>query len=495
MAEDEHPVDGGSLMKTTVWAAFLLLLSVSTGYAGSGSANLAVHIQPVGGVARTSGGVAQGGGQISVAVTASAGECIHVGTLTSGPYGTADGITVSDDGGNVYSTPRQTHQTTPAQGTWWGAGFYSCPITHPVTSVTVNQPGGTYAVVIADAFTGETGFDNAVAQIQLGSDGTGPGTGTDAISSGAFSTIFNGDNVWGAIVTGDPMVPGTGFSLDSQSSDQKWVSENQIQSTAGSVAATGTFTTATFWDYAVGMAFATCSGCNNNNGGGATVVRAITSHSSTTHSGNTVTWNLPASIGSGNTVVGYSHQSHFTPTSITDNAGNSYNLTSDAVWQPYDEPIAMWYKVGVTGNPTQMYITFTDPSATFCDCAFVEYSGATAVDSIVSPFASDVLNPTITLSPSAASSLLWVFSATDTEDSHPCQDGGNGNMISPSGYSVLIDDCAADGIGVLGSPGTVGPGSITFTWQNTYWNAATCSDGSAAGSSGCTTVLMGASVH
>jgi hypothetical protein len=155
----------------------------------------------------------------------------------------------------------------------------------------------------------------------------------------------------------------------------------------------------------------------------------------------------------------------------------------------------MWYKVGVTGNPTQIYITYTDPSATFCDCAFVEYSGASAVDAIFSPITVNALNPSMTMSPSANSSLLWVFSATDTEDSLPCQDGGNGNMISPGGYSLLVDDCGADGIGVLGSPETVGPGSITFTWQDTYWNASQCSDGSSSDGTGCTTVMMGASIH
>jgi hypothetical protein len=156
----------------------------------------------------------------------------------------------------------------------------------------------------------------------------------------------------------------------------------------------------------------------------------------------------------------------------------------------------MWYKVGVTGNPTQIFITYADSNTTFCDCAFVEYSGASAVDVLASAFKQDVLNPSMTVSPSAASSLLWIFSATDTEDSLHCQDGGNGNLISPnSGYSVLIDDCGSDGIAVMGSSSAVGPGSKTFTWQDTYWNAATCSDGSSSDGTGCTTVMMGASVH
>jgi hypothetical protein len=226
------------------------------------------------------------------------------------------------------------------------------------------------------------------------------------------------------------------------------------------------------------------------------VVRGIDSHMSTTQSGNSVIWTLPSpAIGSGNTVLGFTHTAAEAPISVTDNAGNSYTLGPSVVWQPYNELISMWYKVGVTGNPTQISINYADSSVSFCDCGFVEYSGATAIDSIINPIVTDVLNPSITVSPSANSSLIWVFSATDTTGTFGCQQAGNGNMISPSGYSVLIDDCAQDGIGVLGSPATVGPGPITFTWQDTFWNATTCSDGTSSGSTGCTTVLMGAAVR
>jgi hypothetical protein len=230
-------------------------------------------------------------------------------------------------------------------------------------------------------------------------------------------------------------------------------------------------------------------------GGGVAVVRGITSHHSTTSSGSTVTWNLPSAIGSDNTVMAYSHQSTYAPTSITDNAGNSYTLSSSVVWNPYNEPILMWYKVGVTGNPTQIFINYAGPLPpdNFCDCAFVEYSGATGVDAITGPINQVALNPSMTISPTASSSLLWVFGATDTEGGNSCQDGGNGNMISPGGYSVLIDDCGGDGVGVLGSPGPVGPGPVTFTWQDTYYAGPSCSD--LTPSSSCSTVMMGASIH
>jgi hypothetical protein len=223
-------------------------------------------------------------------------------------------------------------------------------------------------------------------------------------------------------------------------------------------------------------------------GGGVAVVRGVTSHHSTTISGSTVTWNLPAAIGSGNTVVAYSHQNGSAPTSITDNAGNSYNLTPPVTWDPYSEYILMWYKVGVTGNPTQIFVNYTGtlPSDNFCDCGIVEYSGAASVDTITGPIDQDALNPSMTISPTAYSSLLWVFSAGDV-----CQ----GNNIDPGGYSVLVDDCNTDGITVLGSPGAVGPGPVTFTWQDPYWNASQCSDGSPSDGTGCTTVMMGASIH
>src|SRR6516164_8635157 len=60
-------------------------------------------------------------------------------------------------------------------------------------------------------------------------------------------------------------------------------------------------------------------------------------------------WQISQPVRSGDTVVGFAHMTQHSDTaeayqqSVTDNAGNQYNLTAGVHWAPYAEDIGMWY--------------------------------------------------------------------------------------------------------------------------------------------------------
>ena len=200
-------------------------------------------------------------------------------------------------------------------------------------------------------------------------------------------------------------------------------------------------------------------------------------------------WTIPQAIGSGHTVMGYLHTTNSTdtaqsyPISITDNAGNTYTLSTGVQWQPYPEDIGYWYNTNITGNPTTINFNFNNGVSNTCNVGFVEYTGINSVTPIVGPTVdASTLNPSITISPSSPS-WIWVFGATDTDE---------GSELNNSDFVILLPNFSTDGLGVWHSSAMVS-GSKTLTWTNSYFNASTCGDGSAT-TTGCSTVMIAAAL-
>jgi hypothetical protein len=202
-------------------------------------------------------------------------------------------------------------------------------------------------------------------------------------------------------------------------------------------------------------------------------------------------WQISQPIRSGDTVVGFAHVGGGGGTaeayqqSVTDNAGNQYNLTAGVHWAPYPEDIGMWYLTDVQGNPTTFYFNF--PAGTTglgCNLGLVEYSGATTVNAVAGPIAtaSSPL-PSLTILPTTLS-LIWALGATNSAD-----DGSD--LLSP-GYRLLINNQPNYGLAVWGSNSPVQ--ADVLVWSNPYWNATICADGTHT-STGCSTVMIAAAIN
>jgi hypothetical protein len=202
-------------------------------------------------------------------------------------------------------------------------------------------------------------------------------------------------------------------------------------------------------------------------------------------------WQISQPIRSGDTVVGFAHMAQDGDTaeayqeSVTDDAGNQYNMTAGVHWVPYAEDIGMWYLTDVQGNPTTFYFDF--PAGTTgleCNVGLVEYSGASTVNAVAGPIATaSTPLPSLWIAP-ATSSLIWAFGATNTVD--------DGSDLRNLFYRLLINNQSTNGLAVWGSNspafGTV------LTWSNTLWNANICGDGTHT-RTGCSTLMMAAAIH
>lgn len=201
-------------------------------------------------------------------------------------------------------------------------------------------------------------------------------------------------------------------------------------------------------------------------------------------------WTIPQAIAWGDTVVGFVHTTiqndagEAYPTSVTDNAGNTYVLSSGVHWEPYPEDIGYFYKTNVTGNPTVFHVNFGNGQTNDCNVGLVEYSSVSAVTPIVGPTQDhNSPTPSISISP-ATPSYIWAFGATNSIS--------NASMLS-SGFNVLIDDQPADGLSVWGSVDQLS-GTQTLTFENGVYANSTCLDGTQT-TTGCSAVMIAAGIH
>lgn len=188
----------------------------------------------------------QGGNAAASAVTIAA---VSSGSTICGAYSFDNGgtfTTVTDNQGNTYSVVVNILDTTNNQRTIY---FALGNITNGPTTITVNGTGSNiFTQIVVDEFSGgdaaSNNRDGATGQFQ-----NAPGTGTDAITSGAIVTTQAGDLIWGACVrpisATQPTV-GTGFTVGASENGSGYAlrSEFLTQGAAGSVAATFTQGTA-----------------------------------------------------------------------------------------------------------------------------------------------------------------------------------------------------------------------------------------------------------
>jgi hypothetical protein len=226
------------------------------------------------------------------------------------------------------------------------------------------------------------------------------------------------------------------------------------------------------------------------------LVQALTDHgvsSSRANGTQKCVWQFSRPIGTGDTVVGYVHsadqndQNEMYPQSVTDNAGNTYNLSSGVHWVPFPEDIGIWYLTNIQGNPDTFTFDYTQYPASdgtvldFCDVGFAEYSGATSL-TVANPVLMPGASPSITISPTAPA-LIWAFASPF---------GGSASSMLNPGYSVIIDDLSTDDMAVWGSNSIVRAGSLTLRWNAPLGNQNPCDDST---NNGCPTVVAAVAVE
>jgi hypothetical protein len=202
---------------------------------------------------RVQGGVHNNGASSSTtcAVTVSAvGNGHTICGLVSWDNTTNPGATVSvsDDKGNTYNVEAISTDTTNNQKT---TAFSLTNITNAPTVFTATlSAANAFCSILVEEFSGvsSASSDERDGAAHGGQFQNSPGTGTDGITSGTFTTNTNGDLLWGCC-TDNVLSPalasnGTGFSTGTQDSvDYTKQSEFKTQPTAGSGTA-ATFTQA-----------------------------------------------------------------------------------------------------------------------------------------------------------------------------------------------------------------------------------------------------------
>lgn len=154
---------------------------------------------------------------------------------------------VTDDKGNTYNLETTKLDTANAENM---AAFSRTNITNAPVTITANfSTGCVFRKIIVDEFSGGStaSSDERDGAAHGGQFQNAPGTGTDAITSGTFTTTVNGDLLYGACVGANTTAVasnGTSFSTGTQNtSSYAGQSEYRVQATAGSGTA-ATFTQA-----------------------------------------------------------------------------------------------------------------------------------------------------------------------------------------------------------------------------------------------------------
>lgn len=179
---------------------------------------------------------------------------------------------VTDDQGNAYTIVDRVPDSlgsSPCLSSFYLVNVANAPVTLTATfgsSVTGSQ-------ITWDEYSGVP--TSATLDGHSGQSQHNPGFGTDAITSGSFTTTKNGDLIYcGAYDGGGTAAAGTGFTIRQNNGGSDGITfistEDMIQSSAGSVA--GTYTDASHGTATQTNAVAIALG---DTGGGDTVMGAI----------------------------------------------------------------------------------------------------------------------------------------------------------------------------------------------------------------------------
>jgi hypothetical protein len=159
-------------------------------------------------------------------------------------------ISVTDNLGNPYTLVQNPPTSGPQARV---AGAYAKNIRGGECTVTVAFSPGSFAartIIVHEISGADPWFplDGSAARGQID-----PGTGANAVTSGAITTTTNGDYIFGGTTDqghASTLLAGSGFAgQDSFRYPVGRMSEGQIQSTAGPIAVTFTNTDATFADF------------------------------------------------------------------------------------------------------------------------------------------------------------------------------------------------------------------------------------------------------
>jgi len=220
-------------------------------------------VKTVAGLDNTSGGGggtwshidAKGGGGNSATLSAaaltaaSAGDTIMGWVCWEDPAITLTSVT---DGTNTYTL---LHNPTTGDGSARAAMFYCLSVSAGTFTVSANLSSAAFGNTIAHLARdsgGTPSFDKSALVEQIF-----PGTGTNAVSSGNVTTVSNGQYIFGASAkcsaSGNVLTSGTGYTsrVQQNNSGAASLSENQIQTSAGAIAAT--FTTSSDGPFLTGI--------------------------------------------------------------------------------------------------------------------------------------------------------------------------------------------------------------------------------------------------
>ena len=173
---------------------------------------------------------------VTLAATVGSGNalCVSVSYTTA----VIDSISVTDDKGNSYTSVISALNS--------GSGyamhlFVAVNLTNAPQTITATDNSGPrqFLTIMVDEFSGASSLDGSACQAQ-----SQAGTGTDAITSGPYTTTHNGDIIWGAgiSISGTNMSVGTGFTVAGMNNVvSTFTTEWEIQSTA-SASTAATFT-------------------------------------------------------------------------------------------------------------------------------------------------------------------------------------------------------------------------------------------------------------
>jgi len=178
------------------------------------------------------------------------GSTVGVGNAIVGSVTAADTVTltsVTDDKSNTY-TILDSHDLAANDISYT---FCLGNITNGPKTITANWSSSAsgHNAILVDEYSGVIANTNPIdnsGAAHVGNFQAAPGTGTDGATSTAVTTITNGCMIWGstANLAGDsnPATAGTGFT-PRQAASIKGLTEDLLQSTAGSIAATFTLST------------------------------------------------------------------------------------------------------------------------------------------------------------------------------------------------------------------------------------------------------------
>lgn len=179
-------------------------------------------------------GSAAASNQVAVTIPSALASGNSVVVAVGSPATSATALVDNSVGGNTY-----TPACSLVSGGYTWSIYYALNITNTPSIFTATVSSSVqFSTIVVSGFSGVASVDGTCA-INPQSIGTG---GTNSVTSGPTTTTANGDLVFGATVNvsgSGAITPGTGYTIAVNSSPD-FVTEYQVQATAGAISATWT---------------------------------------------------------------------------------------------------------------------------------------------------------------------------------------------------------------------------------------------------------------